>query len=459
MNKLGFWSIVLLTINLIVGLGIFLSPGTVVGMAGKYTPLVYLIAASFAGVLALSFAASAKYVNKGGAAYAYSTAAFGENIGFYVGIAQFIAGSIAWGVMATAVVKTILVISGGPSNDPVWVTVGILILMIIVFCINIFGTKLFEIVNNLSTAGKLISLGTVIIAGLIIIISTGKSHYYEIDHLVNTSHLDSSGFVMAIIAAFYAFTGFENVANGSQDMQSPEKNLPKAIPLAILIIGTTFIGLITIIMMINPEALLRTKQVVSLVGIFKSPILYNIILYGALISMFGINIATSFSIPRMLESVAEKGQLPTWFKYRNKYGFPLNAFLATAVVAVLLPMSFRFDMDSIIVLSAISRFVQFLIVPAALITFYMGRAHDDVLDSAKKNIFTDMFMPSFALFLTVFMLFRFDWKSEFSVKHHGELVLNYSAIIAMVIGYIVLPAVLFWINHRRDAKKKVAKEH
>ena len=157
--------------------------------------------------------------------------------------------------------------------------------------------------------------------------------------------------------------------------------------MAILIIGTAFIGLITIIMMLNPEALLRTKQVVSLVAIFKSPILYNIILYGALISMFGINIATSFSIPRMLESVAEKGQLPVWFKYRNQYGFPLHAFLVTALVAVLLPMSFRFEMDSIIVLSAISRFVQFLIVPAALITFYMGKAHEDVLDSRKEHLY------------------------------------------------------------------------
>ena len=70
-----------------------------------------------------------------------------------------------------------------------------------------------------------------------------------------------------------------------------------------------------------------------------------------------------------------------------------------------------------------------------------------------------MFMPSIALFLTVFMLLRFDWKSEFSVKHHDVLVPNYSAIIALVIGYIILPIILFWINHRREAKRKAVEEY
>ena len=47
-KKLGFWSIVLLTINSIIGSGIFLSPGSVVKMSGKYAPFIYLAAAAFA---------------------------------------------------------------------------------------------------------------------------------------------------------------------------------------------------------------------------------------------------------------------------------------------------------------------------------------------------------------------------------------------------------------------------
>lgn len=88
-KKLGFWSIILLTINSIIGSGIFLSPGSVVNLSGQYAPIIYLAAAIFTAVLAITFASAAKYVSKGGASYAYTKAAFGDNAGLYIGITRF----------------------------------------------------------------------------------------------------------------------------------------------------------------------------------------------------------------------------------------------------------------------------------------------------------------------------------------------------------------------------------
>lgn len=84
-DKLGFWSIVLLAINAIIGSGIFLTPGSVVQQAGSKALIVYFIAAIFAAILAISFAAASKYVTKSGAAYAYSKAAFGKKSWFLYG--------------------------------------------------------------------------------------------------------------------------------------------------------------------------------------------------------------------------------------------------------------------------------------------------------------------------------------------------------------------------------------
>lgn len=84
-DKLGFWSIVLLAINAIIGSGIFLTPGSVVQQAGSKALIVYFIAAIFAAILAVSFAAASKYVSKSGAAYAYSKAAFGDKVGLLHG--------------------------------------------------------------------------------------------------------------------------------------------------------------------------------------------------------------------------------------------------------------------------------------------------------------------------------------------------------------------------------------
>lgn len=449
MKKLGFWSIVLLAINSIIGSGIFLSPGAVIQKAGKYTLVVYAAAAIFAAVLAITFAAAAKYVNKSGASYAYATAAFGENVGFYVGITRFVAASIAWGVIATAVVKTTLAIFGGNAQDFVSVTIGLLILMVVLLLVNVTGNKVFAFFNNLATIGKLAALITTIIVGFIIVIMTGHSHFNDINQLVDVSQLNTSTFVMAVIAAFYAFVGFESVASGAEDMKAPEKNLPRAIPLAILIIAVVYISIIAVIMMINPTAVLTSKHVVSLVTVFESPIISNIILYGALISMVGISIAGSFSTPRILEAIANENQVPAWFKQRTKYDFPFNAFITTFLVALIIPMAFQYNMVSIIVLSSVSRFIQFIVVPIGVIMFYYNRERGEILPNVYKNKFTDVVLPAIGLILTVVLLVKFDWKGQFSIvtPHHVEP--NYFAITAMVIGYIVLPLVLLIAKQRR----------
>ena len=83
-SKFGFWSIVLLAINGIIGTGIFLSPAGVIKVAGTWTPLVYVLAGLFAGVLAVTFASAAKYVSENGSSFAYARRAFGDDLGFYV---------------------------------------------------------------------------------------------------------------------------------------------------------------------------------------------------------------------------------------------------------------------------------------------------------------------------------------------------------------------------------------
>ena len=141
-KKMTFWSIVLLTINSIIGTGIFLSPGSVALKVGSKAPFIFLCAAAFAAVLAITFASASKYVTKNGAAYAYSKAAFGEGVGFYVGITRFVAAAIAWGVMATGVIKTTLSIFKLDSKNITYVTIGFLVLMAILLIINVVGIKI-----------------------------------------------------------------------------------------------------------------------------------------------------------------------------------------------------------------------------------------------------------------------------------------------------------------------------
>lgn len=461
-KKLGYGSIVLLIINSIIGTGIFLSPGSVAKIAGTWAPLIYLFAGAFATVLALTFASAARYVNKDGAAYAYTKAAFGENAGYYMGVTRIVVSAIAWGVMGTAAVTTvlnILKIETTFSN----ITIGFVLLMFALLLVNLFGIKLLSIISDLSTIGKLLALSITIIAGVVILIKTKESHLNEITMLKDTDGtplikaMTFSTGVTAVISAFYAFTGFESVASGASDMENPEKNLPRAIPLAMLIITGFYFAVVLVAMMINPVALVESTGVVKLAAVFDNKIISNLIVYGALISMFGINVAASFSSPRSVEAMARTGQLPKFLAKRTSNNFPIYAFVLTAAIAIVIPMAFSYNMDDIIVISSISRFVQFVVVPLCVITFFFGKSKEPVLD-VKKNFALDVVIPVIGLLLTVILLWKFDWVGKFSTETAtGIRVPNYYAISAMVVGYVILPGVLFIYKYVKEKKEKEKK--
>ena len=456
-KKMKFWSIVFLTINSIIGTGIFLSPGGVTKQAGSMAPFIYLCAAVFAAVLAVTFAAASKYVVKNGAAYSYAKVAFGTNTGMFIGVTRYVSASIAWGVMATGVVKNALSILGMDSKNLVNVTVGFLVLMLILFIINVKGTAFLTLISDLSTAGKVAALAITIVAGIVIIIMTGENHITDVDMLKNAEggalipEMDATMFVTAIISAFYAFTGFESVASGASDMENPEKNLPRAIPLAIGIIAAIYFGIVLVAMMINPVALVQSDEVVILAAVFGNKIIRGIIIIGALISMFGINVASSFHAPRVCEAMAKDGILPAFLGKRNSKDIPMNAFILTAALAIVVPMSFMYDMQGIMIISSIARFAQFIIVPLGVIVFFMGKQKEEIID-AKKNVITDVVLPIISVALTVLLLYKFNWKGQFSVTgEDGVAHLNWYAITAMIIGYVILPIVAYF--HLNSKKK------
>lgn len=459
-DKLGFWSIVLLAINSIIGSGIFLTPGSVVSQAGSKALIVYFIAAIFASVLAISFSAAAKYVTKSGASYAYSKAAFGDNVGFYVGILRYFSASVAWGVMAVGVIKSTISIFGGNPDKFLNVTIGFMILMVVVTVINLFGQKFVKFVMNMATAGKLAALILIIVAGVVLLIKTGATHSLSsVDQITQNGQrivptLTTTGLVMAVVSAFYAFTGFESVASGSEDMQEPEKNLPKAIPLAILVIAAIYIGVVAVAMVLDPKALMTTKQVVAVSAIFKNEVLRDVILVGALISMLGINVASSFNAPRILEAMAREHQLPATLTKRTKNNFPIKTFFISEALAILVPLAFQYNMTNLITLSAMVRFLGFIIVPLAVICFYYGKNKQPILP-APKNVITDIFVPILSIVLVIFLLVKYNWQAQFGIIENGKVVgVNWYAIFMMIFGFIVLPLFMFWFSRKERNQRQ-----
>lgn len=94
-NKFGFWSIVLLGINAIVGTGIFLLPNKAYAVIGSASLGVLFFDALLAGCIALCFAEAAGFFTRNGGPYLYAKHALGDFWGFEVGVLKWVVIIIA----------------------------------------------------------------------------------------------------------------------------------------------------------------------------------------------------------------------------------------------------------------------------------------------------------------------------------------------------------------------------
>lgn len=454
---LGFRSVVLLGVNGIIGAGIFLTPGTVIKLAGPIAPLAYLLAGLFASIMAFVFAMAAKYVKTNGASYAYTKAAFGQRIGIYVGVTHAITASIAWGVLASLFVSTLLKVA---FPDKPWANEGELfsaktltfvIFIAVLLSINLFGNRVIAWANGISTVGKIFALAVFIAGGLWIVATQHVNNYgtagsagvyrpapFALFGAIEVGHGAAAGLILATMAALYAFTGFESIANAAEEMDEPDRNLPKAIPLAILGVSAVYLLAVVVAMLLGSDKVVGSGQPVTLAAAIQNDVFRTIVIVGALVSMFGINLAASFGAPRLWTALSDTGVLPARLSDQNRFGVPMIAFGITASLALAFPLALRFDSVNLTGLAVIARFIQFIIVPLALIALARRRAGDDA--AVKPNPFTDKALPVAAVAISVALAVSFDYRTIL-LTAQGDA--NYFSIILIVITFIAVPAIAY----------------
>src|SRR6266567_3903862 len=85
------WDLIAVTVNSVIGAGIFGLPSKVYGLAGAYSLVAFLLCALFAAMIVLCFAeVSSRYKETGGP-YLYARDAFGPVAGFSIGWLMWIA--------------------------------------------------------------------------------------------------------------------------------------------------------------------------------------------------------------------------------------------------------------------------------------------------------------------------------------------------------------------------------
>ena len=359
-DKFGLWSIVLLGINGIIGTGIFLLPNRAYALMGPSSLLILLFDAFLAGCLALCFAEVAGFFSRNGGPYLYAKAAFGDFVGYEVGVLKLVVTIIAWAAMAvgfaTALGAAFPFFAGDTMKNLIAaVLIGGLTIM------NIAGVKISKILNNIMTISKLVPLCVFIAVGLFFVNGSNFTPFVP-------THMADRAFANAAITMFFAYTGFEAIAVAAEDFKDPKKDLPRGIILTMIIVTIIYMLVVGIsIGILGPDLAVDKAPIQTAFGRAVGPVGAYFILIGTLFSMGGINLAESFIAPRACTSLAEDGMLPAFLNRRTSWGTPWASSVVVAILSILLAWSGSFT--TLAAISAVSRFTQYLPTVLSVIVF------------------------------------------------------------------------------------------
>jgi APA family basic amino acid/polyamine antiporter len=244
---LGLWPAVSIVIGTAIGSGIFLVPSDMIKAVGS--PAMVFAVWVFGGVLtlfgALSYAELAAALPDAGGEYVYLNAAYGPFFGFVYGWTQtWVAKSASLATLATgfytylsdffpglrATAYTVHY-PIGPGGGPLEIRFGQFFaigLILFLAGVNYFGVRLGGGVQVAVTGLKLALIAGLTAAGLWYGIST----HTDIANLHSGMNADPggvAGFFAALVAALWAYDGWNNAGMLGSEIERPQRNLPLAL--------------------------------------------------------------------------------------------------------------------------------------------------------------------------------------------------------------------------------------
>lgn len=360
-KKLGFWSIVLLGINGIIGSGIFLLPNKAMAIIGPASLFVMLFDMLLVLAITFCFAEASGLFKENGGAYIYAKEAFGDFIGYEVGFLSWATRIIAFSTMSVGFATAL----GGliPSlNTDMMKNIIISVIFIVLAVINLLGIKLYEVIQNLATIAKILPF--------ILFIGMGIFYIEPVNFtpLVPNGVYTPGSFGAAAVMLFFAFTGFESLAVAAAEMENPQKNLPKATLITIFTVSAIYILLLACAIGIMGYELADTTAPVQaaftrIAGAFGT----TIVAAGTLISIGALCIASSFITPHSGLALAEQHMLPAFMAKRNRFGAPYWCIIVSTIVAMLVGYTGGFAFLASI--SVVSRFSQYIPTCLSIMVF------------------------------------------------------------------------------------------
>ena len=337
------YELVLLGIGAVVGTGIFVITGVAAAeYSGPSIILSFVIAGLICILAALCYAEFSAMVPVAGSAYTYCYASLGEIWAWIIGwdlILEYAVSISAVAVGWSAYVVNLLAdvgitlppalinppgVAGGLVNIP-----AILIILAIT-AVLIIGMKESARLNTL--------IVVINVAIILLFLALGYGHIDAMNWHPFMPFGWSGVFAGAAIV-FFAYIGFDAVLTAAEEVENPQKNLPRGIIISVVIVMVLYVAVAAVLTgMVPSPDFLKTGAPVAYaldrIGITWGAAVISV---GALCGITSVILVTLYGQTRIFFAMARDGLLPSFFsEIHATFKTPAKVTLFVGLVTALL---------------------------------------------------------------------------------------------------------------------------
>lgn len=341
-NKtLGVPELIAIALGGMVGGGIFTILGISVSMIGAYTPLAIIIGGMIASLAAYSYIKLGIYYKDEGATYSFYKRTFPQS--------PFAASLIGWWIVFGYISTLALyaytfasyAISAFDFSHNEWMRKAIAGAVILIFTlINIWSVKGMGKIEDIMVYTKLVILAII----SFVLINHSQTTLPVL--VENHDHISLLSILVISSITFVAYEGFQLVIHAVNEMETPEKNIPKAIYSAIFIAIVIYVIIsLGAILAIPFEDIIQNKEYALASG--ANNILghwgTDLVILGALLATSSAISGTLFGASRLMGVIAKDSYMPE-FLARQINHIPVYAIISMAILAFLLILAGGLDL-------------------------------------------------------------------------------------------------------------------
>lgn len=393
------WQIVGLSINDVIGSGIYLLPAATAALLGPLSLWAVLLAGVAVALLVLCYAQAASYFDEPGGSYLYAREAFGRFAGFEIGwmiwLTRISSAAALSNGLADAVVRFWPAAAGGGAR--LGIVVGSLGLLT---AINVIGVKSAARTGVALVIGKLVPLLLFVAIGVFYVdwswAFSGKT----------PDPRDVGNLGEAALLLLFAYAGFENIPAAAGEYRNPRRDVPFALITMIVTVTLIYAAVQVVAQGTLPNVAQSATPLADAASGFGGEALALILTVGATISILGTTSNTVMLGPRFLFALAKDGYGPAFLaRVHPRFRTPAAAILLQGVLSLALALSGSFV--QLALLSMVTRLFAYIGTAAAVLV--LARRYRDRPGALRLP--GGPLIPLAALLLALALLLSASWQN------------------------------------------------